>query len=235
MTNRTPGDGNGPAVGAADGDSRAAQVLSRAAAFRHFATFQGPTQSQQHIKPLHDYVTTRLVLGGGFAPDELCPHPPLHVIRKRGTDHLVYAPDRATNAEATILGGLKTKNVDVVVTKEGIGPVLAISCKSRAPVALFGRPTRRPFSWTRSRRWTTRLAQTLEARPRTCRHAVRCGTALVAGSAPAAGVEIDIGRMPLPSASKRYACIMSAVLAAVLTTFTARDAPGEGLGRIGIG
>jgi len=28
-----------------------------------------------------------------------------------------------------VLGGLKTKNVDVVVTREGIGPVLAVSCK----------------------------------------------------------------------------------------------------------
>ena len=46
-----------------------------------------------------------------------------------GTNRLVHAPDQATNAEATILGGLKTKNVDIVVTKVGIGPVLAISCK----------------------------------------------------------------------------------------------------------
>jgi hypothetical protein len=28
-----------------------------------------------------------------------------------------------------VLGGLKTKNVDVVVTKNGIGPVIAVSCK----------------------------------------------------------------------------------------------------------
>jgi hypothetical protein len=28
-----------------------------------------------------------------------------------------------------LLGGLKTKNVDIVVTKPGIGPVLAVSCK----------------------------------------------------------------------------------------------------------
>lgn len=35
----------------------------------------------------------------------------------------------ATGSEATVLGGLKTKNVDVVVTKPGIGPVVAISCK----------------------------------------------------------------------------------------------------------
>lgn len=31
--------------------------------------------------------------------------------------------------EQTILGGLKTKNVDVVVSIPGIGPVLAVSCK----------------------------------------------------------------------------------------------------------
>ena len=28
-----------------------------------------------------------------------------------------------------VLGGLKTKNVDVVVNKDGIGPILAVSCK----------------------------------------------------------------------------------------------------------
>ena len=102
---------------------------SRHEALRHFATFDGPTQSQQHIKPLHRYVTTRLVLEGGFAPDELRPRPPLDVVSERGASRLVYAPDNATNTEATILGGLKTKAVDIVVTKDGIGPVLAISCK----------------------------------------------------------------------------------------------------------
>ena len=65
-----------------DGNHRAG-LLSRTEAFRHFAAFDGPTQSQQHIKPLHEYVTTRLVLEGGFAPDELRPHPPLRVIRSR--------------------------------------------------------------------------------------------------------------------------------------------------------
>ena len=110
----------------AEGDQRLG-VPIRAEAFRRFATFAGPTQSQQHIKPLHEYVTARLVFEGGFAPDELAPRPPLRV--EPGTNRLVHAPDQATNAEATILGGLKTKNVDIVVTKVGIGPVLAISCK----------------------------------------------------------------------------------------------------------
>jgi hypothetical protein len=42
---------------------------------------------------------------------------------------LHYEPELARGGERTVLGGLKTKNVDVVVTREGIGPVLAVSCK----------------------------------------------------------------------------------------------------------
>ncbi len=103
--------------------------MNRINAFRHFAVFDGPTQSQQHIKPLHDYVTTRLVLEGGFLPDELVPRPPLGVVRSLGEYRVIHDPGRATRAEATILGGLKTKKVDIVVLKDGIGPVLAVSCK----------------------------------------------------------------------------------------------------------
>ena len=110
-------------------DPQHPRLLARTEAFRHFATFAGPTQSQEHIKPLHQYVTARLVIEGGFFPDDLRPHPPLAIVKERGTERLAYAPNEATSAEATILGGLKTKNVDVVVTKEGIGPVLAVSCK----------------------------------------------------------------------------------------------------------
>ncbi|MEZ2127636.1 MULTISPECIES: hypothetical protein [unclassified Sinorhizobium] len=40
-----------------------------------------------------------------------------------------YDPALADGRERTVLGGLKTKNVDIVVTREGVGPVLAISCK----------------------------------------------------------------------------------------------------------
>jgi hypothetical protein len=49
--------------------------------------------------------------------------------RTRGENVLSYDPSAAKGGERTILGGLKTKNVDVVVTKNGIGPVLAVSCK----------------------------------------------------------------------------------------------------------
>lgn len=98
-------------------------------ALRHFATYSGPTQSQQHIKPLHWYVACRLVLEGGFHPDNITPHPPFAVVTQRGVTALQFAPNLATGSERTILGGLKTKSVDVVVTKEGIGPVLVVSCK----------------------------------------------------------------------------------------------------------
>ena len=51
-------------------------------------------------------------------------------IETAGKRHrLTYDPDAATASEATLLGGLKTKDVDIVAVKEGIGPVLAVSCK----------------------------------------------------------------------------------------------------------
>jgi hypothetical protein len=98
-------------------------------ALLHFATYDGPTQSQQHIKPLHWYVASRLVLEGGFRPEEITPRPPFQARKRAGAWHLSYNPDLGEGGEATVLGGLKTKNVDVVVNKPGLGPVLAVSCK----------------------------------------------------------------------------------------------------------
>jgi hypothetical protein len=86
-------------------------------------------QSQAHIKPLHQHFALRLVLEGGFLPEEVTPHPPLRIDAKKGEDVLVFDPDAANEAEQTILGGLKTKSVDVVVTKPNIGPVIGISVK----------------------------------------------------------------------------------------------------------
>jgi hypothetical protein len=98
-------------------------------ALAHFVTFTGSTQSQRHIKPLHWYVACRLVVEGGFDPDEIVPRPPFHVTRKAGRLALVHDPSLGGGGERTVYGGLKTKSVDVVVTKDGIGPVLAVSCK----------------------------------------------------------------------------------------------------------
>ena len=98
-------------------------------ALAHFVTFTGSTQSQRHIKPLHWYVACRLVVEGGFHPDEIVPRPPFRVPRKGKQLTLIYDPSVGGGGERTVYGGLKTKSVDVVVTKEGIGPVLAVSCK----------------------------------------------------------------------------------------------------------
>lgn len=103
---------------------------TQADALKAFAGFTGKTQSASHIKPLHWYVAGRLVLEGGFDPDDVTPRPPFRVDRKVGrAPRLHIDQSLAGGGERTILGGLKTKNVDVVVTREGIGPVLAVSCK----------------------------------------------------------------------------------------------------------
>src|SRR3954470_10551775 len=104
-----------------DGELRACQWINQAEALHHFSTYKGATQGQHHIKPLHWYVSCRLVLEGGFHPDEINPHPPFGVKKDRSGKLLFYDPDSATGTESTILGGLKTKNVDVVVTKHGLG------------------------------------------------------------------------------------------------------------------
>ena len=91
------------------------------------------TQSSRHIKPLHWYVACRLVIEGGFRPDEITPRPPF-VIEESGSGaqrrfRLSHDEDHGGIGEQAILGGLKTKDVDVVVEKQGIGPCVAVSLK----------------------------------------------------------------------------------------------------------
>lgn len=102
--------------------------IDQGTALAAFATYAGATQSQAHIKPLHWYVACRLVVEGGFMPEEITPRPPFRA-QRRGAWQVTYDPDVAQGGERTVLGGLKTKNVDVVVTKDGLGPVMAVSCK----------------------------------------------------------------------------------------------------------
>lgn len=87
------------------------------------------TQGQKHIKPLHQHIAMRLVIEGGFHPDEITPHPPLAVDTLGGRHRLVFEPSVERENEQTVLGGLKTKDIDVVVAKPNIGPVIAISVK----------------------------------------------------------------------------------------------------------
>jgi hypothetical protein len=111
-------------------DRNVCRWTTQADAFAAFARFTGKTQSASHIKPLHWYVASRLVLEGGFDPDDITPRPPFRIQRRSGqAPRLHYDEALAGGGERTVLGGLKTKNVDVVVTREGIGPVLAVSCK----------------------------------------------------------------------------------------------------------
>lgn len=114
-------------------DATPCQWISELDAFKEFATHTGKTQSAGHIKPLHWYIACRLVLEGGFRPDDITPRPPFDVreIKRKGRVRylLDYNPASAGAGEQIILGGLKTKNVDVVVNRSTIGPVLAISCK----------------------------------------------------------------------------------------------------------
>lgn len=102
-------------------------------AISEFTDPRHSTQSSKHIKPLHWHVACRLVVEGGFSPDDVTPRPPFVVNSKGGGSNrryfLEYAPESAGSGERSILGGLKTKQVDVVVTKDGIGPCVAVSMK----------------------------------------------------------------------------------------------------------
>ena len=86
-------------------------------------------QSQAHIKPTHRHASTRLVIEGGFLPDEITPHPPIRAVHGSSGWSLEYAPEEETAGELTVFGGMKTKQIDVVVAKTGIGPVVAVSVK----------------------------------------------------------------------------------------------------------
>jgi hypothetical protein len=91
------------------------------------------TQNARHIKPLHWYIAARLVIEGGFHPNEITPSPPIRVEsigRGRNRRQLLHHdPSAGRPGEQTILGGVKTKQVDVTVSKAGIGPCIAVSVK----------------------------------------------------------------------------------------------------------
>jgi hypothetical protein len=75
-----------------------------------------------------------LVLEGGFLPEEIMPRPPFQARKAagkglRGVYILDHDESLGGTGERTVLGGLKTKSIDVVVSKNGVGPCLAISAK----------------------------------------------------------------------------------------------------------
>lgn len=98
-------------------------------ALRAFAGCEEKTQSQKHIQPLHWYAACRLVAEGGFRPEHIKPRPPFRYRKTRDGVLLEHDASAAVAGEHTLFGGLKTKDVDVVVTLPGIGPVIAVSMK----------------------------------------------------------------------------------------------------------
>ena len=92
-----------------------------------FAFPEAKHQSSGHIRPLHWYVACRLVIEGGFHPDRIRPRPPIAVKRRRDGVFLHHDPSAAEPGERTLLGGLKTKQLDVTVTIPDIGPVFGPS------------------------------------------------------------------------------------------------------------
>lgn len=105
------------------------QWISLSQALTAFVENVSGHQGAGHITPLHWYVSCRLVVEGGFHPEDITPRPPF-AVRCTGRRYILeHVPKAGSSGERTILGGLKTKDVDVVVTRNGIGPVLAVSMK----------------------------------------------------------------------------------------------------------
>lgn len=94
-----------------------------------FAKWPKGTQSEGHIRALHWYTAARLVVEGGFHPDCITPRPPFRVQESNNGLELLHDPSVAQGGEDTVFGGLKTKDVDVVVALPRIGPVVAVSMK----------------------------------------------------------------------------------------------------------
>lgn len=117
--------------------SRGAEVcrwLTLQQALEAFVLGKPTHQSARHIRRMHWYVACRLVAEGGFHPDTITPRPPFRVERQRVKDGRIrallhYDAASAGGGESTIIGGLKTKVVDVVVSLDGIGPCVAVSVK----------------------------------------------------------------------------------------------------------
>lgn len=105
-------------------------LISLATALKAFALSES-TQGQDHIRPLHQHIVQKLVIEGGFRPEHLTPRPPFVITNESrgGIASSLYSDTPMAPQEQTILGGLKTKDVDVVLSQRLLGPCLAVSVK----------------------------------------------------------------------------------------------------------
>lgn len=106
----------------------APELTTMDVALARFHALEG-LRGQHHVKPMHQYVAMRLVVEGGFLPEEISPRPPLRSLKRGSRFVLAVDEDASDTREETVLGGLKTKNVDVVAAKDRVGPVVCVSVK----------------------------------------------------------------------------------------------------------
>lgn len=89
------------------------------------------TQSQRHIRPVHAYCASRLVLEGVFRPEWIVPRPGFSSEKVSNFEYKLHvSPEAEDPSEHRVLGGIKYKDVDVTVLVPSLGPALAISGKS---------------------------------------------------------------------------------------------------------
>jgi hypothetical protein len=106
------------------------EIQSLAAGIRNLCAHL-KTQSQKHIKPIHSYCASRLIIEGGFPPEWVMPRQGF-VSKKLNNSvyDLEHNPKVKSDTEHRVLGGIKYKDVDVTVLVPGLGPALGISGKS---------------------------------------------------------------------------------------------------------
>ena len=109
---------------------RDSQMISLMASIQNLCE-RVQTQSRDHIKPIHSYCATRLVLEGGFPPEWVLPRQSFASTKVNNAVYqLELSPKPQKVSRHRVLGGIKYNDLDVAVLVPGLGPALGISGKS---------------------------------------------------------------------------------------------------------